>query len=74
MKSERWKQIDGLLQSTLALPPEGRAAFLAQACADDEVLRLEVESLLTHYDQTGDFLEAPLPRWQQTYCGGIMRG
>jgi eukaryotic-like serine/threonine-protein kinase len=59
MKIERWKQIDGLLQSTLALPPEGRAAFLAQACAADEVLRLEVESLLTHYDQAGDFLEAP---------------
>jgi eukaryotic-like serine/threonine-protein kinase len=59
MKAERWKQIDDLLQSTLDLPSEGRAAFLAQACAGDEVLRLEVESLLTHYAQAGDFLEAP---------------
>src|SRR5438876_2689027 len=38
MDSERWKQLDRLLQSVLERPPEERDAFLLQACAGDEVL------------------------------------
>ena len=32
MDSERWKQVDSLLQSVLERPPEEREAFLRQAC------------------------------------------
>ncbi len=36
MDSERWKQVDSLLQSVLERVPEERDAFLRQACAGDE--------------------------------------
>jgi serine/threonine protein kinase len=38
--------------------PKERAAFLDRACADDPVLRKNVDSLLSAYD-AGQFLEAP---------------
>jgi serine/threonine protein kinase len=36
-----------------------RAAFLKEACRDDEELRREVESLLAHEKSAVDFIEAP---------------
>ena len=59
MDSERWKQVDSLLQSVLERPPEERDAFLRQACAGDEALEREVRSLLTSQQQAGSFLESP---------------
>src|SRR5579863_8989542 len=59
MDSDRWKQIDTLLQSTLEHPPEERDAFLRRACAGDEALEREVRSLLTAQRQAGSFLEGP---------------
>jgi eukaryotic-like serine/threonine-protein kinase len=59
MTPERWKQIDQLFHATLAQPPSLRAAFLAQACAGDEVLRREVESLLSYHDISASFIEKP---------------
>ena len=57
--SERWQQVDQLLQSTLEREPGQRAAFLREACAGDESLLREVESLLSSHEQAGDFLERP---------------
>ena len=37
----------------------GRAAFLSEACADDEGLRREVESLLGYEEQAENFIESP---------------
>jgi len=59
MNAERWQQIKVLLQSVLAREPNQRAAFLAEACADDESLRSDVASFIGSYEQAGDFLEAP---------------
>ena len=56
-KRERWQRTDKLLDSALAQPPETRAAFLAQACGDDESLRRDVESLLKHHALAENFLE-----------------
>jgi hypothetical protein len=36
-----------------------RKVFLDEACAGDEALRSEVESLLAAYVQSGDFLDVP---------------
>src|SRR5262245_8624422 len=55
MKPERWLQIDQLLEAALEREPEERAAFLADACAGDESLRLEVESLLRSDEATESF-------------------
>jgi len=43
MEPERWKQIQALYDSAIALPPEKRAEFLAQACPADAGLRSESE-------------------------------
>src|SRR5579863_2386434 len=59
MDSERWKQVDSLLQSVLERPLEEREAFLRSACAADQDLEREVRSLLTARQQAGSFLESP---------------
>jgi serine/threonine-protein kinase len=46
MTPERWRRVDELYHAALAKAVEGRATFLADACAGDEGLRREVESLL----------------------------
>jgi predicted Ser/Thr protein kinase len=59
MDSERWQQVDSLLQAVLERPPEERDAFLRHACADDQALQSEVRSLLRAQEQAGSFLESP---------------
>ncbi|HZI86468.1 MAG TPA: hypothetical protein VFD48_06520, partial [Pyrinomonadaceae bacterium] len=59
MKAERWQQVERLYHSTLAKEVGERSAFLAEACAGDEGLRGEVESLLAYEEQAEDFIESP---------------
>ncbi len=61
MTPERWKQIEELYHAAHARSSDQRAAFLADACRDDEVLRRDVEALLkgTHSDD-GFLAEPPL--------------
>ena len=55
----RWQQVEKICQSALELEESRRAAFLEQACAGDEELRREVESLLK-FDRRGHrFIEEP---------------
>jgi Tol biopolymer transport system component/predicted Ser/Thr protein kinase len=56
---ERWQQIDELFRSALEHAPEGRSAFLDQACAEDDPLRIEVKTLIASHDQSESFMEAP---------------
>src|SRR5262249_50937530 len=62
MKPERWKQVDELLEAALERPEPERAAFLDQACAGDEELRREVESLLISDARPEALIESPLAR------------
>ena len=59
MSSERWRQVDRLLQRLLDRNPEQRCALLDQYCIGDESLRREVESLLSSYDSAGNFMQTP---------------
>ena len=59
MDSERWKQVDDVLQSVMDRAPEERDAFLQQVCAGDQTLEREVRSLLASEEQAGRFLENP---------------
>jgi serine/threonine-protein kinase len=54
----RWQHVSQLCHAALARDAPDRATFLAEACADDEALRKEVESLLAH-DGPASFLNAP---------------
>jgi serine/threonine protein kinase/Tol biopolymer transport system component len=46
MTPERWKQVSALYDGARARQPGARAAFLAEACGSDEVLRRDVQALL----------------------------
>jgi len=59
MDRQRLEQIDLAFQEAHAIPAADRAAFLAEACAGDDELRQEVESLLRSADRADDFLEGP---------------
>ena len=45
---QRWQEIDRIFAAALEFEPRERAAFLDEACAGDEQLRTEVESLIAH--------------------------
>ena len=59
MSPERWKQVQELYHATLEHEPPRRAAFLEEACAGDNELRREVESLLDHQAEGQGFIESP---------------
>ncbi len=59
MDSERWKQLDSLLQSVLERPAGERDAFLRRACEGDEALECEVRSLSMLDGEAEGFLESP---------------
>ena len=59
MKAERWKQVNDLFQSAVERASGERAAFLHEACRGDEGLRREVETLLTSYERSENFIELP---------------
>jgi eukaryotic-like serine/threonine-protein kinase len=55
-----WGRVKELLYEAAALDPESRAKFLDEACASDEALRGELESLLAVGDNlSAEFLESP---------------
>ena len=58
MTPERFRQIEDLFHAALARDEGERAAFLADACGDDQPLRREVESLLCE-SAAPDLFETP---------------
>jgi serine/threonine protein kinase/tetratricopeptide (TPR) repeat protein len=59
MDAERWKRVDGLLQSALDLPKDKQEEFLRQACEGDHDLMQEVWSLVTSHHRATGFLGSP---------------
>jgi Tol biopolymer transport system component len=59
MTPERWKRIEELYQAAQLRPSGDRSAFLLEACADDDRLRRNVESLLAESESTDDVLAEP---------------
>jgi serine/threonine protein kinase/Tol biopolymer transport system component len=60
MTPERWRQIQDLCHAVLARTVEERAAFLTTACAGDDRLQREVESLLVQESRAAGFMSAPV--------------
>jgi serine/threonine protein kinase len=58
MTPELYEQIGQLYHAALEREPADRAAFLAEACGDDE-LRREVASLIDSHEQAENFIEQP---------------
>src|SRR5437870_1990817 len=59
MNPETYQRIQTILQSALERESDERGAFLNEACAGDDSLRRQVESLLVSHEQAGSFLESP---------------
>ena len=63
MTHERWQHIKDIFQSAIELGAEERLKFLDSACADDRLLREEVDSLIAaHAVGLGTcWIGAPIP-------------
>ena len=65
VNAERWQQVKNVLEAALPLGSEQRRDYMDRACASDQSLRREVESLLAADDEARtSFLESPPPRLQ----------
>src|SRR5258708_1026169 len=56
MDSERWQQFKQIFQAVLDLPLADRAAYVQEACGQDEELRRDIVSLLESEERSADFL------------------
>ena len=59
MTPDRWRAIERLYHAACARPEEQRATFLSEACAADDELRTEVESLLASAPAAAGFMSQP---------------
>ena len=59
MTPERWRRVEELYHAALMRSESDRAAFLANACAGDEALLREVQSLLAQPASSPGFLDGP---------------
>lgn len=64
MTLERWQRIEQLYHLVLEQPPDERASWLIEACAGDEQLRREIETLLAANDQAESFLTGHALDWK----------
>lgn len=55
-----WDRIEQIFDNALRQPPDARAAWVRQSCADDPKVCEEVLRLLRAHAQQGEFLQAPL--------------
>jgi len=51
---ERWQQISRIFKSAISLDNEARAAYVAEKCGGDELLRSEVEKLIGAHERASD--------------------
>ncbi len=59
MDRERWLKVEKLYHAARERPAGERERFLMNACAGDESLRRELESLLAQHEATGSFMDLP---------------
>lgn len=60
MRQTEWRRVEKIVESAMRLDPGLRDAFLEQACAGDDGLRREVESLLAYEGRVEGFMSAPV--------------
>jgi tetratricopeptide (TPR) repeat protein len=60
MTPERWAVLKTLFDKALAVPHDGRGAFLTAACADDRSLERSLAALLEHHEAAVSVLAGPV--------------
>jgi eukaryotic-like serine/threonine-protein kinase len=56
---ERWGKIESIFNKVLEADEGRRSAVLEESCAGDDALKRDVESLLAHHRNAGEFIETP---------------
>ncbi len=69
-----WDQAKDILALALEQAPEERPDFVRRACAENDELREEVESLLFYHDQADTLLETPAALHVLDQSPGAMPG
>jgi len=59
MEPERWRDVERIYHAALQYEESERTAFVMGACASDQTLRAEVESLLQYAQRPAKFFETP---------------
>lgn len=59
MTPERWQKVKEIFQAALNREPSERAAFISEASGGDDLVRQEVESLMSSDGKSGTFLDSP---------------
>ena len=59
MQAEQWQRVEAIYNAALDLNANQRHTYLLEACAGDDVLRRDVESLLNAHEDAGTFLQTP---------------
>jgi eukaryotic-like serine/threonine-protein kinase len=59
MDLDRWRAVERVLDRALTSDPTSWPALLAETCAGDPELRVEVEALLAQRSAADDFLASP---------------
>jgi eukaryotic-like serine/threonine-protein kinase len=59
MADEQWQKVRQIFDSALHRRPEERRRFVNEACGEDKILLVEVESLLSSLDNADSFMETP---------------
>ncbi|MFL5492751.1 MAG: protein kinase domain-containing protein [Gemmatimonadales bacterium] len=57
--TQRWERLNEIFHAAAALPRGERTTFLESACAEDAVLRAEVQQLIAAHERAAGFIEAP---------------
>ncbi len=57
MNPNDWKIIDQIFDEVLEMPPEKRYSFIAEKCAENEILKHELTTLLKAYEESDNFIE-----------------
>ena len=58
-KNANWSQVETIFHAALERTASERAAYLQEACGNDDELRREIESLLAYENETAGFIGRP---------------
>ncbi len=72
--NSEWQQIKEIFSSALDLEPQNRSQFVLEACSGNDRLRKEVESWLSSYAESADFIETPAFEFGWIFNGGVGNG
>ena len=69
-----WENIKEIFWKAIRLSPEERETFLEEACNNNPQMKEEVESLITSYFNSGNFLEAPILQLEEPVADDYLIG